>query len=153
LKFDLLEEVDERPFPKGTGQSIRKPPRAALRSRRQSQGAIMALETTQQMQAVAGRVIAIAGRFAEPPRSAAPKTRLHLIHGEQDAVIPAGYTLDAASRLERLGSEVTKDLIPMLGHAPPGLRVHHISWCEQASPNDMKNLLEGASAFGRLLSW
>jgi len=82
-----------------------------------SQGAIMALETTQQTQAVAGRVIAIAGRFAEPPRSAALKTRLHLIHGEQDAVIPAGYALDAASRLKRLGSEVTKDLIPMLGHA------------------------------------
>ena len=32
-------------------------------------------------------------------------------------MIPAGHTLEAASRLERLGSEVTKDLIPLLGHA------------------------------------
>jgi phospholipase/carboxylesterase len=82
-----------------------------------SQGAIMALESTQQSQILAGRVIAIAGRFAQPPRSAPPETTLHLIHGEQDPVIPPASSIDAARRLEGLGAEVTTDLIPMLGHA------------------------------------
>jgi hypothetical protein len=38
LKSDLLEEFGEGPFSKWTGQSIGKPPRAALGSRRQSAG-------------------------------------------------------------------------------------------------------------------
>ncbi|HSV78739.1 MAG TPA: hypothetical protein VLK85_05975 [Ramlibacter sp.] len=42
-----------------------------------SQGAIMALESTQQPEPVAARVIAIAGRFAQPPRVAPPQVALH----------------------------------------------------------------------------
>lgn len=91
-----------------------------------SQGAIMALESTQQPQALAGRVIAIAGRFAQPPRSAPPATKLHLIHGEQDPVIPPACSVDAARRLESLGAEVTTDLIPMLGHSIDARVLGHV---------------------------
>ena len=85
-----------------------------------SQGAIMALEATQPPEVLAGRVIAIAGRFAQPPRSAPRKTTVHLIHGELDPVIPPGHSTDAATHLQGLGAEVTADLIPMLGHGIDG---------------------------------
>ena len=85
-----------------------------------SQGAIMALESTQRPPILARRVIAVAGRFAQPPRVAPPATTLNLIHGEQDPVIPVGHSIDAATRLEGLGADVTIDLIPMLGHGIDG---------------------------------
>jgi phospholipase/carboxylesterase len=56
-----------------------------------SQGAIMALESTQQPSHAhsATRVIAIAGRFAQLPRHAPQGVAVHLMHGEQDRVIEA----------------------------------------------------------------
>ncbi|MBQ0921511.1 phospholipase, partial [Hydrogenophaga aromaticivorans] len=45
-----------------------------------SQGAIMALESTQQAPPIASRVVAMAGRFAQPPRLAPDGTALHFIH-------------------------------------------------------------------------
>jgi phospholipase/carboxylesterase len=85
-----------------------------------SQGAIMALESTQVAQAVAGRVVAVSGRFAEPPRSAASGVPLNLIHGEQDPVIACGQSIEAAKRLQELGADVTLDLLPSLGHGIDG---------------------------------
>lgn len=81
-----------------------------------SQGAIMALEATQQDQPVAGRVIAIAGRFAQPPQVAPAGTVLHLMHGEQDRVMPVGLAVDAERQLHALGVRATLDLYPGLGH-------------------------------------
>jgi len=81
-----------------------------------SQGAIMALESTQLPQPAAGRVIAIAGRFAQPPRAAPPHVRLHLLHGEQDRVMPPALATDAASHWAALGGSATLDLFPGLGH-------------------------------------
>ena len=81
-----------------------------------SQGAIMALEATQQDQPVAGRVIAIAGRFAQPPHVAPAGTVLHLMHGEQDRVMPVGLAVDAERQLRALGARATLDLYPGLGH-------------------------------------
>ena len=81
-----------------------------------SQGAIMALESTQQGQPLARRVVAIAGRFAQPPRIAPMHTIVHLMHGEQDGVIPATLAIDAAERLQTLGAQVTCDMFPGLGH-------------------------------------
>ena len=81
-----------------------------------SQGAIMSLEATQQDPPLAGRVIAIAGRFAQPPRLAPLQTTLHLMHGDQDAVMPSGLSAEAVEQLHALGARATFDLFPQLGH-------------------------------------
>ncbi|MCM2252250.1 MAG: esterase [Ramlibacter sp.] len=81
-----------------------------------SQGAIMSLESTQVEAAPARRVVSIAGRFATPVRRAAPGVRFHLIHGDQDGVVPAAHSSQAAVQLRELGAQVTIDLLPGLGH-------------------------------------
>lgn len=82
-----------------------------------SQGAIMALESTQQDgPALAARVVAIAGRFALPPRQAPADTLLHLMHGDQDRVMPVGLAAAAQQQLLALGAPVTLDRFASLGH-------------------------------------
>lgn len=82
-----------------------------------SQGAIMALESTQQDEPLAERVIAIAGRFAQPPRVASSQVALHLLHGEQDPVMPVALAADAALQWRALGGRATLDRFAGLGHA------------------------------------
>lgn len=84
-----------------------------------SQGAIMALESTQgeSEPAPAAWVIALAGRFAQPVRQAAAGMQFRLIHGELDGVVPTRYSVEAAQALQSMGGEVTLDLLPgSLGH-------------------------------------
>lgn len=81
-----------------------------------SQGAIMALESTQQDEATAGRVVAIAGRFAQPPHVAPAGTAVHLLHGEEDRVMPVGLAVDADRQLCALGAGTTLDVYSGLGH-------------------------------------
>jgi len=83
-----------------------------------SQGAIMALESTQLDPACvpASRVVALAGRFAEAVRRAPANLRFHFIHGEQDGVVPAQHSIAGADALRRLGAPVTLDLLPGLAH-------------------------------------
>ncbi len=81
-----------------------------------SQGAIMALESTQQPKPVAGRVIALAGRFAQPPRVAPPQVALHLLHGDQDRVMPPALADDAVRQWRALGGNATLDTFTGLGH-------------------------------------
>jgi phospholipase/carboxylesterase len=81
-----------------------------------SQGAIMALESTQTDSPPAGRVIALAGRFAQPPRVAPLATRVHLIHGDADPVMPVRLAEDALGQLQALGGQATLDRFPGLGH-------------------------------------
>jgi phospholipase/carboxylesterase len=92
-----------------------------------SQGAIMALESTQHAEANAGRVVAIAGRFAQPPRVAPAGTVLHLVHGEQDRVMPIGLAVDAERQWRALGAPVTLDRVPGLGHGIDGRVVEAIA--------------------------
>lgn len=80
-----------------------------------SQGAIMALEATQRVPGLASRVVALAGRFAEPPQTA-PGAAVHWLHGEQDGVIPAAWAGQGVAQLRALGAAVTLDLVPGLGH-------------------------------------
>jgi phospholipase/carboxylesterase len=82
-----------------------------------SQGAMMALEATREAAPLAGRVVAIAGRYAELPLEAAPLTTIHLLHGKADPVIAYGHTVAAAERLLALGADVTADVLPFVGHA------------------------------------
>jgi phospholipase/carboxylesterase len=81
-----------------------------------SQGAIMSLAATQLDTAIAGRVVAMAGRFPAPPRQAPAGTRLHLLHGQADQVVPTSESVHAHAQLQALGAKVTLDLIPGLGH-------------------------------------
>lgn len=81
-----------------------------------SQGAIMALEASVTPTPQAGRVVAIAGRFANLPDHAPPHATLHLVHGKEDPVIPYRHAIDAAHRLRDLGGDVTADVIPFAGH-------------------------------------
>jgi len=83
-----------------------------------SQGAIMALESTQRadVPALAGRVIAIAGRFATLPVHPAPDTTFHLFHGKHDPVIGYRHAVEAAERLVAIGADVTADIVPFLQH-------------------------------------
>ena len=81
-----------------------------------SQGGIMALEATRDRPAIAGRVISIAGRFAQLPETANGGTTLHLLHGKLDPVIPYGFTVEAAQHLVKLGADVTADVVPFVGH-------------------------------------
>lgn len=87
-----------------------------------SQGAILSLEATQVEggASAAGRVVALAGRFARPVRSAPDGLRLHLIHGDQDGVVPASASVDAAQAWRALGGDATLDVLPGLGHAIDG---------------------------------
>lgn len=92
-----------------------------------SQGAIMALESTQQPEPIAGRVLALAGRFAQPPRVAPPHVVLHLLHGEQDRVMPPALAADAAMQWRALGGEATLDLFPGLGHGIDARTVRRVA--------------------------
>lgn len=81
-----------------------------------SQGAIMSLESLRHTPAVAGRVVALAGRLASPLVAVHGGQVVHVIHGEQDPVIPVRHGIDAAQALERVGARVTLDVLPGLGH-------------------------------------
>ena len=81
-----------------------------------SQGGEMALESTRDRPAIAGRVVSIAGRFAKLPETPNPHTTLHMFHGKLDPVIAYGYTFEAAQHLVAIGADITADVIPHLGH-------------------------------------
>lgn len=81
-----------------------------------AQGAIMALESTALDAPIAGRVVAIAGRFACLPATASTAVTLHLIHGKADPVVPYAHTVVAAEHLIALGGDLTADVLPQVGH-------------------------------------
>lgn len=81
-----------------------------------SQGAIMALESTRDRQPPAGRVLSIAGRFAQLPRETCADTTLYLFHGKDDPVIHYGYTVTAAEHIVALGGDVSADVLPFMRH-------------------------------------
>jgi phospholipase/carboxylesterase len=81
-----------------------------------SQGAIMALESTRDRPAIAGRVVAIAGRFAQLPETPNLATTIHMLHGKVDPVIPYGFAVEGAKHLVAIGADVTADILPQVGH-------------------------------------
>jgi phospholipase/carboxylesterase len=92
-----------------------------------SQGAIMALEATQQPQPLAARVIAIAGRFAEPPRVAPPQLDLHVLHGADDPLMPVALAAAAAAQWRALGGQAALHIFPGLGHGLDGRVVQRVA--------------------------
>jgi len=83
-----------------------------------SQGAIMVLEATAATgdDVLAGRVVALSGRYAQLPATNPGGTTLFLIHGKADAVIHYGLTVEGAKHLVALGADVVADVIPFLRH-------------------------------------
>lgn len=81
-----------------------------------SQGTIMSLEGVKAQPQLAGQVIGFSGRFATSPQQPIADVVIHLIHGEQDAVIAVAHAKNAAQSLTALGSDVTLDLVPNMGH-------------------------------------
>ena len=81
-----------------------------------SQGAIMALEASVAATPVAGRVVAIAGRFARLPDNISNQITLHLIHGKTDPVVSYQHSVTAAEHLITLGGDLTADVLPFVGH-------------------------------------
>lgn len=81
-----------------------------------SQGAIMALESTQQPGSMlAKQVISIAGRLAQPAHEASA-TVVNLMHGDEDQVMPVSLAVDGHSQFQALGMRSTLDRFPGLGH-------------------------------------
>jgi phospholipase/carboxylesterase len=80
-----------------------------------SQGAIMSLESTQ-VADLAHRVVAIAGRFAQPLRRAPAGVTFRFVHGENDPVIDPRFSLEGAETLRSLGADAVAQLVPGLGH-------------------------------------
>ena len=82
-----------------------------------SQGSIMALDA-----AVSGRwpvagVVAFSGRLASPPFYApCTGTRILLIHGDADPIMPVQEAHGAAQIMTTIGMTVTCDILPDVGH-------------------------------------
>jgi phospholipase/carboxylesterase len=81
-----------------------------------SQGAIMALEFSSLHDGEVGRVLAFSGRYAQLPDQAPEFTTLHLVHGEDDHVIPVSHANTAYERLSGLQGDVTLDIASSVGH-------------------------------------
>lgn len=81
-----------------------------------SQGAIMALEFSVVHDGNVGRVVAFSGRFAKLPEKAPELTTLHLLHGEDDRVIPVEHAHAAYEKLMELQGDATLDVASSVGH-------------------------------------
>lgn len=81
-----------------------------------AQGAIMALEFSAAHDGAVGRVLAFGGRYARLPDSAPQLTTIHLLHGENDSVIPAAHARAALEQLAALHGDVTLDIASSVGH-------------------------------------
>lgn len=81
-----------------------------------SQGGIMALELSAAHDGLVGRVIAFAGRYARLPEQAPQLTTIHLLHGDDDDIIPASHSWDAYEHLGALRGDATLDTASDVGH-------------------------------------
>lgn len=83
-----------------------------------SQGGTMALEAVKRFPGLAGAVVAYSARFAQLPLAGTSiSARVHLVHGEQDAIVSRVHSERAARVLAALHVPVTLDIVEDLGHA------------------------------------
>jgi phospholipase/carboxylesterase len=98
-----------------------------------SQGAIMALEYSVAHDGSVGRVLAFSGRFAKFPEKAPELTTLHLLHGEDDPVIPVEHAYAAYEKLMDLNGDATLDIASSVGHeihaALSDRAIHRLQTC------------------------
>ena len=82
-----------------------------------SQGSMMLLDAVASGRWPVAGAIAFSGRLAsERPLAPATSTRLLLVHGDADPVVPVRETIAAAQTLENLGVPVESHVLPGLGH-------------------------------------
>ena len=82
-----------------------------------SQGSIMALDALASGRWPVAAVVAFSGRLASPPPlSPAKDTRLLLIHGTADPVMPASESARANTILQGFGVNSTTRILPGVGH-------------------------------------
>lgn len=82
-----------------------------------SQGGIMILEALKVIPELAGRAVILSGSYNTPPVTASLATTVHLIHGDEDEVIPYKRAEQAAEWLIGAGGDVTLDCVEDLPHA------------------------------------
>lgn len=80
------------------------------------QGATLALEAIHTQFDLAGRVLAFSGSYARLPDMAPPATTLHLLHGEEDPVVPIGFMHETHAHLAELQGDATLDIASQVGH-------------------------------------
>ena len=87
-----------------------------------SQGAIMALDAVASGRWPVAAVVASSGRLpgAADPLPAAAATPVLLLHGEDDAIVPAEESRRAATRLKAAGFAVEARVFARLGHSISG---------------------------------
>lgn len=82
-----------------------------------SQGSMMLLDAVVSGRWPVAAGVAFSGRLASPPPfEPSHGTRLLLLHGEADGVVPAGETVQARATLHAYGLDVESRLLPGLGH-------------------------------------
>ena len=83
-----------------------------------SQGGTVALEAVKRFPGLAGAVVAYSARFARLPLAGASMSaRVHLVHGEYDAIVSRVHSERAARVLAAMHVPVTLDIVADLGHA------------------------------------
>lgn len=80
------------------------------------QGATLALEAVHAQFDLAGRVLAFSGCHARLPDMAPPATTLHLLHGEEDPVVPVEFMRETHEHLAELRGDATLDVASKVGH-------------------------------------
>ncbi|UXS03951.1 alpha/beta hydrolase [Agrobacterium tumefaciens] len=83
-----------------------------------SQGSIMALDVLASGRLPVAAVAAFSGRLASPqPISPSPSTRLTLIHGDEDHIMPVSESVKASDIFKAAGVETELHVLPGLGHS------------------------------------
>ena len=80
-------------------------------------GATLALAFSDAHDGRVGRVLAFGGSYAVWPVTAPRLTTLHLLHGQNDKVVPVSQAREGFERLMALGADATLDVAASLGHA------------------------------------
>ena len=82
-----------------------------------SQGSIMALDAVVSSRWPVAGVVAFSGRLTSPPLYApSTETRILLIHGDADTIMPVQEAQKAEQILTTIGMTVTCDILPGVGH-------------------------------------
>jgi phospholipase/carboxylesterase len=79
-------------------------------------GATLALALSDAHDGLAGRVLAFGGAYALWPAQAPALTTVHLLHGQNDAVVPVARIRQDFEHLMELGADATLDVASTLGH-------------------------------------
>lgn len=79
-------------------------------------GASLALALSDAHDGLAGRLLAFGGGYQVWPARAPALTTLHLLHGQNDEVVPLARTRSDFDHLMELGADATLDVAARLGH-------------------------------------